>query len=240
MTELWVGDFVRFALDVLVHSIALSAGGWVAYLLLQSGSAWAMVAAAPLGFVSLVLGFAAPVTLLGFCFGRRIKPGRYNIHSAEAFPWVVGESLILVVYRSFLGAYLMDFGLLRHVFLWACGARVHRSVFVGGEVRILDPWVLDMEKGVVIGAFSVITGHFIQGEQLVIKPTRVLQGATVGGEATLSPGVEVGREAVVGSCALVTCGKSIPDGEKWVGIPARSMPAGGKTGTGRMDASAGR
>lgn len=51
-----------------------------------------------------------------------------------------------------------------------------------------------------------------------ITPTKVEQGASIGANSTLLPGVRIGRNARVGAGSVVV--RSIPDGETWAGNPA--------------------
>jgi acetyltransferase-like isoleucine patch superfamily enzyme len=51
--------------------------------------------------------------------------------------------------------------------------------------------------------------------------TRIGEGASIGSGSVILCGLTVGRNAVVGAGAVVT--KSIPDGEVWVGNPARFL-----------------
>ena len=51
--------------------------------------------------------------------------------------------------------------------------------------------------------------------------TRIGEGASIGSGSVILCGLTVGRNAVVGAGAVVT--KSIPDGEIWVGNPARFL-----------------
>lgn len=51
--------------------------------------------------------------------------------------------------------------------------------------------------------------------------TRIGEGASIGSGSVILCGLTVGRHAVVGAGAVVT--KSIPDGEVWVGNPARFL-----------------
>jgi acetyltransferase-like isoleucine patch superfamily enzyme len=51
--------------------------------------------------------------------------------------------------------------------------------------------------------------------------TRIGEGASIGSGSVILCGLTVGRNAVVGAGAVVT--RSIPDGEIWVGNPARFL-----------------
>jgi acetyltransferase-like isoleucine patch superfamily enzyme len=54
---------------------------------------------------------------------------------------------------------------------------------------------------------------------LVIKPVRVDDWADIGTGAVLLPGVTVGKGAIVGAGAVVTC--NVPPLAKAAGVPAR-------------------
>ena len=54
-----------------------------------------------------------------------------------------------------------------------------------------------------------------------LTPTLVRRGASIGANATILPGVTIGENARVGAGSVVT--KDIPDGETWVGNPAKRI-----------------
>lgn len=51
--------------------------------------------------------------------------------------------------------------------------------------------------------------------------TLVRKGASVGAGAVVLPGLTIGAGAMIGAGAVVT--KSVPDGETWIGNPARKL-----------------
>lgn len=51
--------------------------------------------------------------------------------------------------------------------------------------------------------------------------TLVKKGAAIGANATILPGITIGRYATIGSGAVVT--KDVPDGETWTGVPAKKI-----------------
>ena len=52
--------------------------------------------------------------------------------------------------------------------------------------------------------------------------TLVRRGASIGGGATILPGITIGEQALIGAGAVVT--GDVPAGETWVGNPARPLP----------------
>ena len=51
--------------------------------------------------------------------------------------------------------------------------------------------------------------------------TVVMDGASIGATVSIRPGVVIGRNALIGMGSVVT--RSVPDGERWSGIPAKKM-----------------
>ena len=101
-------------------------------------------------------------------------------------------------------------------------------------------------EGTVIAEHAIVTakthiGRFVKlntaamvthecriGDFATIAPAAVIlgrvtigEGAYIGANSTVLPEVKIGKNAVVGAGAVVT--KDVPDGETWVGVPARRL-----------------
>ena len=76
------------------------------------------------------------------------------------------------------------------------------DVFVGPEVTTMN----DLYMG---------------ARETEMKGPIIEDGALIGGNATLLPGVRIGKNAVVGAGSVVT--KDVPANEVWVGNPARKI-----------------
>lgn len=218
-----VGDGFRWLIDITVHGLALIAAAAVFIRLWGTEVWWIRIAAFPAAFAVLAAVFPLAVMLVALLVARRVKPGRYDIRKREAFSWIAAESLMLIVHRSFLRGYIEDFGPPRYLFYRLLGAKIDRSFFLGGEARMLDPWALEVGSGTIIGAFSVISGHALEGNSLIIKPVKIGNCVTVGVRSMVLPGVEIGDGAIVGAGALVPKDTRIPPNEIWAGVPAKKI-----------------
>jgi len=95
------------------------------------------------------------------------------------------------------------------------GTRLQHGVFlpnrsvIGGKVFIGPGVVFTDDKHPVAG-----------NKHYTAQPPVVGDGASIGAGAVILPGVKIGKGAVVGAGAVVT--RDVPDGETWVGLPARS------------------
>ena len=110
-----------------------------------------------------------------------------------------------------------------------------RNLYVGRESFINRSCYLDLSGPLILGD-NVNVGHgatFITVEHSYLpdergtntfRPIVLKEGSWVGANATVMPGVTIGRFAVVAAGALVL--KDVPDG--WVvgGVPARFLKAG--------------
>ena len=79
-----------------------------------------------------------------------------------------------------------------------------------------------IEDDVFIGPHVVFTNDKnpanTWGKRKIMK-TIVKKGASIGANATILPGITIGKKATIGAGAVLT--KSVPDGETWLGNPAR-------------------
>lgn len=88
-------------------------------------------------------------------------------------------------------------------------------------------------KGVVIGDGVFIGPGFVSCNDKKIVHLRhdvlkykqegfeICDGARIGSGVTFTPGIKIGKNALVGAGALVT--KDVPDNEIWVGFPAKKV-----------------
>jgi len=75
-----------------------------------------------------------------------------------------------------------------------------------------------------LGHELVCTNHiflakFSKKIEDVVKPPIIRSGASIGARVLLMPGVEIGKNSIIGANSLVN--KNIPDNEVWFGSPAK-------------------
>lgn len=94
------------------------------------------------------------------------------------------------------------------------GVHLMAKVKLGHLVRVNTAAVITHECE--IGDFATIAPRAV-----LLGRVKIGEGAYIGANATILPGLTVGKNAVVGAGAVVT--KNVPDGETWVGVPAKKM-----------------
>lgn len=103
---------------------------------------------------------------------------------------------------------------------------IENDVVIGDRVTVksgVQLWDgLRIEDDVFIGPNVTFTNDpFPRSKQYppAFPVTTIQTGASIGGGATILPGITIGRHAMVGAGAVVT--RSVPDGAVVVGNPAR-------------------
>lgn len=109
---------------------------------------------------------------------------------------------------------------------------VNCNVFIEGRVTIGDRVTIkagvqiwdgiSLEDDVFVGPNATFTNDpFPRSKQYPVElpSTRIKKGASIGGNATLLPGISVGEYALVGAGSVVT--RDVPPFTVWYGNPAR-------------------
>lgn len=108
-----------------------------------------------------------------------------------------------------------------HVFVEA-GVEIGNNVTIKNGCMLYDGVIL--EDNVFVGPNVTFTNDLFpvsKNKEAVFETTKVEFGAAIGGGSTICPGVNIGRNSLVGAGSVVT--KDIPANEIWVGNPAKFL-----------------
>lgn len=112
--------------------------------------------------------------------------------------------------------------------------RIGNHVNIGQDCHITLAENIDIEDNVVCSARVTITDitHItddvnlaVLNQGLITEPVKICEGAFVGINATILPGVTIGKHAIVGANSVVT--KDVPDYTTVVGCPAKPLVKNG-------------
>lgn len=167
----------------------------------------------------LVYGFSliliAP--LFNMLLGGRLSAWRGPQVSLGAMRWYVHCTMTLLPRLSFLEFICpTEF---QNWYYRLMGMKIGRGVSIN-SVAIADPSLLTLDDHVTLGGSCSVMGHYAQGGYLILAPTHIKRGATIGLRAIIMGGVTVGEKAKVMAGSFVLPKTVIPDGETWGGIPA--------------------
>ncbi|WP_307793549.1 acetyltransferase [Microbacterium stercoris] len=126
----------------------------------------------------------------------------------------------------------------------APSARIGRGVAIGRGSILLDGVVVTADARV--GAHVVVMPHgTITHDDTLADHVTLAAGVSLGGgvavgeaayigmNASVHPGVSIGHDATVGMGAAVL--RDVPDGETWVGVPARPLRSAVRAMPARVD-----
>ena len=102
--------------------------------------------------------------------------------------------------------------------------RIGNNVYIGGNFLGMCRGGITIEDNVMVAAnVSVLSNnHDLYNRDLLLcKPVTIKEGAWIGANATILPGVTIGRYAAVGAASVVT--HDVADYEVVVGSPARPI-----------------
>lgn len=213
----WFWETLRFALPVPIAALGLT---WFAFSdVLAAGVSGvrAVFAAALATLACAVLAWLAVVALKWFLLGR-VRPGRHPLWSCWCSRWdflfVAWDLIARNVLTEIEGTLLLN-GCLR-----AFGMRIGRGVLLGpGFAQVVDPDMLDFEDGATVnGSFQA---HTFEDRVLKIGPVVIRRGATVGAQAVLFYGADVGAAARVAPHGVVLKGDRLRSGGDFAGVPTQ-------------------
>ncbi len=178
--------------------------------------------------VTLVAGGATVVFVLAlkWMLLGRVRPGRHDFWSCWCFRW----DLLYVAWQQLARPLLtgLEGTLLLAWYLRAMGARIGRRVLLGrGFAQVVDPDMLQFDDDATVR--GLLQAHTFEGRVLKIDRVRVRGRATVGSQALLFYGTDVGAGTRVGAHSVVMKRERLPAGQVYEGCPTRlrATPAEG-------------
>lgn len=102
--------------------------------------------------------------------------------------------------------------------------RLGKDIYISMNAVFVDLGGITLEDHVLIGpsAHLISVSHMADPEKrrgVIAKPVHIKENAWIGANATILPGVTIGKNAIVAAAATVT--KDVPDNVVVAGTPAR-------------------
>jgi hypothetical protein len=203
-------------------------------LLLPSLLSGSLPGAASVAVFCLLLGASFFLFLLcallamGICvrvFSLAVRPGTHSALSPTTLFWMMLNSIHTLAFRMVLP--VIPGGLLANLYFRLAGCRIGRDVRLTTS-QILDPYLISIGDGTMVGGDAVITAHLFQNGQLILARILIGKDCQIGAHALVCPGVTIGDRATVGIKAFVRRGMSVPADahvEAVSALPAREVVA---------------
>ena len=103
---------------------------------------------------------------------------------------------------------------------------IENDVVIGNNVTVkcgVQIWDgITLEDNVMIGSNVTFTNDMFprsKNKDWKLLKTKVCKGATIGAGSVILPGITIGANSFIGAGSVVT--KDVPEGELWIGNPAK-------------------
>ncbi|MBS2022664.1 MAG: hypothetical protein JST92_09655 [Deltaproteobacteria bacterium] len=219
-----VYDVLYLTLALCLYGAAFSAARQV-FLRVAGWPSVLAFGAAAVTFLVALIACAAVCTAL--C--PKLTPGRHKMmQGAPFFGWILRSMIRRILFVPGIKWFLFSSNVLRFLTLRALGADVAFTSNVSADADLLDPSLLTVGPGAVIGARCLVTGHFVEGGKLLLDRVEVGPGAVLAGEVAVLPGAKIGARAFVKGRVAVSLGAQIGE-EARIGAGV-GLDAGAKVG----------
>lgn len=218
----WSWELARFALPAVPVLVAVE---WFELATLAEERlppAWFRLVALPaLSFASMAALVIGCIALKWVLLGR-VRPGTHPLWSCWCSRW----DFLYVAWGMWASVPLaaLEGTLLLPAVLRLLGCRIGRRALLGpGFTHVVDPDMLHLGDGVTVQA--LFQAHTFEDRVLKIDHVRIRDGATVGANAVLLYGADVGAGAVVAPHSVVMKRERLEPATAYEGVPTQPSPA---------------
>jgi acetyltransferase-like isoleucine patch superfamily enzyme len=163
-----------------------------------------------------VLAFMLTLILLVGLLTRLLPPlkaGSFPIlKSPVFFSWMLRSLLRRILFFPPLKVILFNVNILRFLALRALQAKVAFTANVSNDVDILDPALVSLGPGTVLGGQVFLSPHYMHGNNLVLGRIEIAKGALVANGNLLGPDVIISERAVLKARASIGVGVRVQEG----------------------------
>lgn len=160
---------------------------------------WVNAMLAPAYAIAVLLGMTLVARIVRL-FVPKLVPGTYRFPKHRiARAWIVHFGLQRILYLPLWRPIFFSVAFLRTAMLRALGARVPMAINTGSDPQLLDPSLVTIGRGAIVGAGVMTTCHWIIAGRLRLAEVRVGVDAQLHEAVKLGPGTTVGDGAMIGA-----------------------------------------
>lgn len=138
-----------------------------------------------------------------------VQPGTHRLFSAATVFWMAMNGVQTIASRLFLP--VVPAGYLPTMYFRLAGCRIGKDVWIVGAT-ILDPHLVSIGDGSVIGGDVVISPHIAGGDDVYFGPISIGRDCRVGAHSVICAGVTVEDGASVGIRTFLRKGTRVAAG----------------------------
>jgi hypothetical protein len=152
-----------------------------------------------------------------------VRPGTHRLFSAATVFWMAMNGVQTIASRLFLP--VVPAGYFPTMYFRLAGCRIGRDVWIVGAT-ILDPHLVSIGDGSVIGGDVVISPHIAGGDDVYFGPIRIGRDCRIGAHSVVCAGVTIEDGASVGIRTFLRKGTRVAAGTHVAavgGLPPRDV-----------------
>lgn len=212
-------DLFVISLEVIVYTIVIGLPLWgLISLELTEVYSWA-IGIIGLSFTSCLL-FITTLVFLN-TITPSVHLGSFYRDDNETLPHTFKIILKIIMERSPYFNYINSYIFFRLFYFRGMGAKMANTVYIAPNVRLDDPWGLEVDEGTTFGHSSMVLSHSIEGNQITCQKVIIGKDVLVGARSVILPGVTIEDGATVAANSVVLKDTVIKKDETWGGIPAK-------------------
>lgn len=208
-------------LALVIYKLAL----WPVLLIAENislpYSSWWISFLIPPGICMFIFNLLVIMAVLHRCVPLP-KDGEYEMkRNGEVLKWMYHAGVQNLARILGLSKIIFAFPLLRRLYFFASRSKVNPNAIISYDIKLVDPFMIEIEDGVKLGEWCKIAGHYSNDDKFMLRKIIIKKNAVIGGDSLICPGVIVGENALVLARSLVLPNSRIGDGEEWGGQPAK-------------------
>lgn len=197
--QLVLFDVVYVVLFTLVAGPPAAGVAWAAAFAASWVPGWIVAALLPVWIFAFLFGMTITTRAIRL-FVPKLEPGTYRFPKHRlARAWVFHFGLQRILYLPLWRPLYFQLATLRTAMLRALGADVAFDINTGSDPQLLDPSLVTIERGAVIGASVMTTCHFMLADRLKLARVTIREGAQLHEAAKVGPGSTLGKNAIIGA-----------------------------------------
>lgn len=155
------------------------------------------------GVLAAVMAWIVSVMFLAW-LTPALKPGRYRVMKHPMFfRWTIQLVLRRWLDIPPISTLVSQSNTLRFFVLRSFGAKVSFSASMASDAYAFDPALLTLGPGSICGAQSLVAGHLVVGEVLILQQVVIGERVLLSARAAVAPGVSIGDDTRLGfGCTL--------------------------------------
>lgn len=160
---------------------------------------WLNAGLVPAYGVLVLLGMTVVARLVRLLIPR-LEPGTFRFPKHRmAKAWIAHFALQRVMYLPLWRPIFLSVAFLRTAMLRSLGARVPMSINTGSDPQLLDPSLVTIGRGAIVGAGVMTTCHWVIAGRLRLAEVRIGADAQLHEAVKLGPGTIVEDGAMIGA-----------------------------------------